>query len=292
MRNIVLQIKNKEIVKKTEPAVVGKPFDVKKFLQEDFTNSETALPLNAENLYIRASKIYYWCPREEVLKSKFNLTTVGNSTPRDAIIFGLGSKIHEWFQNDIFKKHISGAWKCRDCKTELGNVRDHIYCPPYCPNCKGKNLEYLELTLSMPELCLGGHTDGFAKHYDQDVVIDFKSASMESFQGLDRWGISDGYKWQQNAYMLMSNRNLAILVYFNKNNDEFRQIFIERDESIIEKIIEKCKHTIKGIYSLEGPMTWMPPRKCCENKSCARAKACPVKNECFNLSADAVEMYK
>lgn len=276
------------IVDAIKSEVKGMPsdddFDFSKFLLEDWSGTSKKLPMTKESIFIRASGIYDFCPREQTLLSKAGIMITETGTPRDELVMGLGTLLHYWFQNRIFKKRIMGAWRCRDCKTELGNVHEHYYHPGKCPNCKSEDLEFLEVLFSDVDLCLHGHTDGFVYLNKKKTVLDFKSAKHEAFMALKSFGVSQRYVWQQQAYMYLTGTDQAILLYFDKNESDFSMVVLKRDGRIVGEIKRKCNDTIKAIYSIApGKDTWLPQRLACDTKSCTRAKNCAMKNQCFTL---------
>lgn len=273
-------IKTIEMVKEDGPSWnLKKSFDSKKIVNDE-------MPFTAKTLYIRVSKIHSFCPREEVLRSKLNIIRKTSVPASGSLIFEYGHLLHKWAQDDLFAKYLLGAWKCKVCGKHYGDVSVVSYKPDVCSDCGSSGFNFVELHLYNDDLRLGGHPDGFVVVDDNLELLDFKSASMESFGGLETFGIHPAYIWQANGYMLLTNLKKLRLVFINKNGPTFKEKLVLRDETIIEEIINKCKETITGINSLGAKPFYLPARKACDSKTHKRAQSCPARDICFSFKEE------
>ena len=259
-------------------------FDMKKHLKEYFGEEKVSIPMKAGSIYMRASHLYKLCPREELMvhmQGKIRTETVSWTT---GAVFGYGHLAHHWMQNKIFQKILQGCWKCDDCGRVHGDKLSLIHHPGTCKGCGSNRLTYEELYYYEDQLHFGGHPDGFVFDAGEMQLIDFKTARMEGYDGVERWGISAGYVWQANAYMYMTGLSVLRMIYMNKNEPAWKEKIIRRDEAIIDQIKVRCLDTIYAVESSVKSTTQVfLPQRTCPDKSEKRAKDCSMCGLCFKL---------
>ena len=180
--------------------------------------------------------------------------TAADIDPRMERIFDNGHSIHARWQNYLDCAGIlRGNWKCTNplCGAEFGHEEPWgIFNPQrtipgwrcHCGN--GEKLVYEEV-LVKSEDCYNfeGHCDAvvdvrgtdLAKGNEMDVfVVDFKSIKDSMYSELTE--PKHEHVIQTHIYMWVLNIHAAVVLYENKDNQAVRELFVPRDEQLIEKI--------------------------------------------------------
>jgi hypothetical protein len=186
---------------------VSLPWDEEPYLLEDppalasvYTRLESGREIQAIGKP-RASSLYDCCIRYHVLGTKFKVTKSGYLGFRDRLLFGIGTAMHEWLQNDpsIFGNRRRGIWRCRAC----GNTTK--FGPPpaiNCTKCGGSHraFVYQEFALNLKDPPITGHPDMFLKRRSGAVrLVEFKTIEGDAFEKLVAPLVS--HRWQISAYM-------------------------------------------------------------------------------------------
>lgn len=168
-------------------------------------------------------------------------------------IFDNGHSMHRRWQEYLDESGVlNGVWKCPYwlCGRKYGigekygiknpSRKPDWKCECGCPEI----LEYEEpLVQSAPEYNFIGHCDGIIdvsgtrfeqKNRFDRFVVDFKSMKEELFMELT--GPKDEHVVQVNIYMWILDLQGAVLCYENKNTQALKEMFVPRDEDLIEKI--------------------------------------------------------
>lgn len=175
-------------------------------------------------------------------------------------VFDNGHGIHARWQNYLDCAGVlRGFWKCSNPMCEMVFGEEHapwgIFNPQRtikdwaCPGCGNtKKLIYEETLVKSEDIYnFEGHCDAivdlrsspYASNDLTDVlVVDFKSMKEELFQELVK--AKHEHVIQVHIYMWVLNIHAAVVVYENKNNQAIKEIFVPRDEAVIEKIKEEA----------------------------------------------------
>jgi len=175
-------------------------------------------------------------------------------------IFDNGHGIHARWQNYLDKSGVlKGCWKCvnPNCglvygdKELLGIFNPQRTNPDWQCACGNKDkLEYVELRVKSEDVYnFDGHCDAvvdltgtpFARGDNMDVmVVDFKSMKDEYFGEITESKAKHEHVIQVNIYMWILGLHAAVVLYENKNTQAIKEVFVPRDEALIEKIKEQA----------------------------------------------------
>lgn len=151
---------------------------------------------------------------------------------------------------------LRGCWKCQNptCgkvygREELLGIFNPLRTPGWACKCgNASSMVYEELLIkSDPTYNFEGHCDAvadlrgtqFATNSQYDlVVIDFKTMKNEYFFDLDQAKYE--HVVQTHIYMWVLGLAGAVILYENKDNQNIKEMFVPRDEAIIEKVKEEA----------------------------------------------------
>ena len=167
-------------------------------------------------------------------------------------IFDNGHGTHARWQNYLDKAgYIRGYWRCTNphcamlhgADKELGSfnpTRDENWS---C-KCGSKSLAYEEILVkSLPEYNFEGHVDAvidlsgtpYEKPGSVNVfVVDMKTIKDDLFSELT--DPKHEHVVQVHIYMWLLNLKGAVVLYENKDNQSVKEMFVPRDDSLIERI--------------------------------------------------------
>lgn len=210
-----------------------------------------------------------WCIRANY----FRITTNIAHNPRQSSfrmenIFQEGHNTHSKWQRWLSEMgKLAGDWRCSVCD-------EVFYCgttPEECVNyCVGPRFTYEELKLENSELLISGRTDGYVP--DLRSLIEIKTMSYggmkweqpefvepyEKYMYGKSWVALENL-WRDFRRPLKSARRQGQLylwlarekgidvdkiqfIYDFKANQESKSFLIHYDESVIEDVLEKCRH--------------------------------------------------
>jgi len=261
----------------------------------------------------RGSSIGYMCPRQEVLCSLGGHWRQDEISPDLDFIFACGTGIHEAIQQSFFRGLMIGAWRCLGCGAEYGSMQQPIASPKKCDSmrwnretqepepCPNHNYHedvvldwhlpgfaYKEIDLSLSDpIQLYSHPDGIlwrgSGECPDDIsmddpmleVLELKSASwVAMLYGYGHGEIANApvpyHVDQVMLYMYILGIKRGRLVYVDKSGRGLRSSFIEHPVVLDRKYVEE--RVIGRFLSID---------RACPNKSCSRARACPVRKECW-----------
>ena len=253
-RNIL--IKKATMNEDLKPWQVNRPVKVEFLVKEHMV--QKALSNKREFHYFHPSawgsclrKIAYQYYNEQ---ERFLTRTANDIDDRMERIFDNGHGIHHRWQKYLDMANVlRGVWRCPnpDCGKKYGeNELIGIFNPSAQPDweCEAcgssKRLEYEELSVKTdPKYLFEGHCDAvidvsgtkFAQNgpYDQ-FVLDFKSMKDDMYSELIE--PKPEHVIQTNIYMWILNLQGAVVLYENKNSQSVKELFIPRDDELIEKI--------------------------------------------------------
>jgi len=176
-------------------------------------------------------------------------------------IYDNGHSVHARWQKYLDCSNVlRGAWKCTNpkCGAIYGDTdRIGIFNPLRtvpdwaCSNCgNNKELRYEEPRVKSDQIYnFDGHCDAivdlsgtpFARHNNQDIiVVDFKSIKDEYFSEIAESKAKHEHVVQVNIYMWILELHAGVVLYENKNTQAVKEVFIPRDEQLIEKVKEQA----------------------------------------------------
>lgn len=168
-------------------------------------------------------------------------------------VFDNGHSTHARWQNYLDCAGIlRGAWKCTNpmCDVSWGHAeRLGVFSPAkgnqnFKCKCGCNKVSYEEpLIKSSTEYNFEGHCDAiidvrgtqFEQGNPSDVfVVDFKTIKDDLFSELVE--AKHEHVIQVNIYMWVLDLQAAVVVYENKDNQALKEMFVPRDDELIEKI--------------------------------------------------------
>lgn len=245
-----------------------------------------------------------FCPRQFCLKQK-NKSLIKTEIDSDLrLIFDTGSALHYQFQNYLaFMGILWGYYHCKECRNFcktvcLSTKPDRCLC-----NTKMKpKFKYEEIPLKDTEFKIAGKTDGilFPILGNKKYVFEFKTCNSNIFSFLkepfkDHKVQANIYLWvlerMRQAYNNLSdNKKLnakerdfhkinfsgIIIMYYNKDNSDYKIFILPYDEKIILNTITPILELIK--ISLESLEKNELPQRICKKPS----KKCNFSEICFS----------
>lgn len=265
---------------------------------------EEKLPMLADD-WFRISSFGEMCPREEVLRNRFDVPVTRGIGPDLGLVFEFGHSIHWIMQNKVMAAtgHIVGMWRCTWCGETYGG-KELVARPEVCLRCgafpggldrvKNKPVAsgrpeaflFMEQWVGNHEYMIGGSPDGFfvdgdpLDFKDEDVVVlEFKSASDANYVKYQK-APDFMHVIQCQCYMWITGYSRAKILYVNKGKFGMEGI-MEHDVAYDPETIEMVKTGITQVRRglIGGPV---PPRQMCASESCPRATACVVSKQCFH----------
>jgi len=264
-------------------------------LKEGWRRDRVEKPYTEETI-IRASSLYSLCVREEVLRSVFKVDRLEKFGANTLINFSHGTGLHHVMQNEVLPAIgvLYGTWRCFRCGRLYGEVTDPsrwedqvVRQPPEQCACTPGDFRaddrylYVEASFNDPVVGLKGRPDGFLvlPGLPGMGILEVKSAGDGT-----AWRVRSvpdmGNVIQLHAYMLMTGAQWGQLVYWEKKVFGMPALIehhVERDEGTIDRIKALIDRMRQGIRE----QSFAGVDRMCKTKSCARAKRCPVRAQCF-----------
>lgn len=209
-------------------------------------------------------------------------------------IFDNGHHTHARWQDYIDRAgFLRGWWKCTNptCgmvhgkEEPLGVFNPSRVDPEFCCPCgNSEKLEYEEVTVdSGPEYNFRGNVDAIvdvrgtphAVGGGMDIfVVDFKTMRGDFF--LDLVHAKWDHVVQTHVYMWLLELQAAVVLYENKNSQELKELFVPRDDRLIERIKKEAKW-LKEVLS-RGKL---PPRPSWARKNDFPCRFCEFAEHCY-----------
>tara|TARA_Y100000004_G_C8848824_1_gene383827 strand:+ start:163 stop:912 length:750 start_codon:yes stop_codon:yes gene_type:complete len=224
-----------------------------------------------------------------------------------AWVFGTGTAIHDHWQNEYLTTlgDVFQGWWTDGSSSELsermtikGPRREGPLLHEWTAR-PGPGWRYVELEFRDSDLRLTGHCDGVLVWPDGETeILELKTISEKGFSYVNgRVGHHPraAHILQVHAYMMFTGLERARIVYIrkdlnNKMKDCLHEHLIERDERIVEivvELLERCREVadvdleaLTPIERLAWPLTW-PRLEDCPDSSAYRAISCAMKGRCF-----------
>lgn len=291
-------------------------------------------------LRMQQYKHYAWRGMVEVVH------TEPNSTKHR--LFDKGHNMHVRWSNyfDDIGGILLGAWQCKNPLCYMfndfgeandtfslenllkngagriyGNIDGPIFKPEKCM-CGYSNFEYLETTVSAPELNIIGHADvvlncdnltedrfkGVRITYNEDflprngkrVVGDMKTIGSKAWANqLIRKGAHKDYMIQLTIYVHILDCDYGMIMYENKDNSEMMWFHVPRNDKWWEIVQFQAKKMIKMAEPDENGKVKLPPPRY-DSKRAYACSWCEFKSLCHKsktwdnprLESNRREFYK
>ncbi len=136
-------------------------------------------------------------------------------------------------------------------------------------------LKQAEIPIESKEYSFGGTLDGIL--YDNSL-FEFKSINNRGFGGVQQYGPKKDHILQAHGYMWLAGLDHVSFVYENKDNGEWREFRMERDESIIEDIIGMVGNMER--WRAEG--VYPEPLNKCLDREGYTYRQCPYRETCLD----------
>lgn len=78
------------------------------------------------------------------------------------------------------------------------------------------------------------------------LLVEFKSIAENGFYGLRKSKPKDAHEEQLQLYFYLTGITKGIVYYENKNNQQFTEYIVDRDEKIIDSVVKRIKRLIKA----------------------------------------------
>jgi len=130
----------------------------------------------------------------------------------------------------------------------------------------------IEVFVKSEDLWLEGMIDAIVRINGERYIVELKSSNSYVFNSIQT--PHRDYIEQVHAYMLCTGIDKAIILYENKDTQDIKEFIVERDQEVIDKIVEKIKLVQSYVERNE-----IPPMTC---KSKSDARYCSYKGFCFN----------
>ena len=123
---------------------------------------------------------------------------------------------------------------------------------------------------------LVGTMDGIA--YDESVV-ELKSISSHGFSSIMTFGPKHEHLFQMGTYLLSTGREKGVFIYENKDNQEYTEIVVHRDELPMDDIVDTARDLWVNLLT----RTLYEPLGKCIDKEGWQYQYCPFRDRCLGI---------
>jgi hypothetical protein len=137
-------------------------------------------------------------------------------------------------------------------------------------------LTFAEMPVGENEYHLSGTMDGIL--YDESV-LELKSTNSNGFSRVMAFGPLIPHMYQMATYLLCTGRTSGVFIYENKDNQEYTEIVLSRDQLPmlgVRKQAEALRATIEGQRLME------PLEDCIDHKGW-KYNSCPFRDRCLGI---------
>lgn len=199
-------------------------------------------------------------------------------------IFDEGHAIHEKWQNRFHEMGtLYGKFKCVACSQITFGLS-----PRECEHCKCQLLHYAEVTLEDKALRIKGHTDGWIKDDEPDVLIEIKSIGEGTlrFEAPELLADADGdlkkawknirrpfrgHLLQGQMYLELAHRMYGdeapkeiVFLYELKADQDYKEFKVKADYEIVDRVFFKAEKIIKAVEAEVMPECNNNPEEGCK----------------------------
>jgi hypothetical protein len=133
-----------------------------------------------------------------------------------------------------------------------------------------------EVPIPTNDLSFSGTMDGIL--YD-DSVLELKSINTNGFNQVQTFGPKVGHYMQIACYMLATNRTKGVIIYEDKNTQEYSEHVVELKEDLIEEVI--IRNT--WIWEKTTSKTLIEPLDKCLAGEGYQYLGCPFRDRCLTF---------
>lgn len=209
-------------------------------------------------------------------------------------IFDNGHGIHFRLGKNLEETGLlKGRWICRSCSRTFGKKEAlGIRRPKKC-DCSGQKFQYEEVGFYDADTMIGGHVDAILDLRGQEnipedlsdedghMIVDFKSIRSEAFRRLA--APKESHFIQMQTYLYLSGLRTGKLLYENKNDQQFREFLIPRDEACIQKIRSEGEGLKKVVTSTNSQGLRTLPSRAHKRNNAKECVECSFRSHCWEL---------
>lgn len=133
-----------------------------------------------------------------------------------------------------------------------------------------------EVPLAQNEYRLNGTLDGVL--YDNSV-LELKSINMNGFGRVQAFGPLTPHLFQMATYMLCTTAQQGVFIYECKDNQEYKEIPVSREELSIEMAQLKASH----MWGLIAKKELVEPLEKCIDRTGWKYNSCPYRDRCLGI---------
>jgi hypothetical protein len=137
-------------------------------------------------------------------------------------------------------------------------------------------LPHAEVPIGRNAYQLSGTMDGVLY---EDSVLELKSINMNGFSRVQTFGPLKPHLYQMATYMLCTQREKGVFIYECKDNQEYKEIPIQRDELPIEDATASANQIWEAI---ESKQLYEPLNDCMDQKGW-KYNSCPFRDRCLGI---------
>jgi len=180
------------------------------------------------------------------------------------------------------------AWKLNGSKNKKENCHPRIYgsgsklgclIPTEKCECGCSDFQYVEIGFLNEDTMLGGHIDALILWPTGDhVILDYKSANRRIFSQIGNKPKPEHF-FQIQCYLYLSGLKYGKLIYECKDDQSVKEIDIERDDVVIDQIINDARLLKEIVTNRKSNGKYgLPPRSTSLNPEYDEANGREVKN--------------
>lgn len=137
-------------------------------------------------------------------------------------------------------------------------------------------LSEAEVPISENSMKLSGTMDGLLY---EDSVLELKSINTNGFNQVQTFGPKVGHIMQVCSYLLATDREKGVIIYEDKNTQEYSEHIVELDEDLIMNV------TIRNewLWQLTGKQELIEPLDKCMAGEGYQYNGCPFRDRCLKI---------
>lgn len=133
-----------------------------------------------------------------------------------------------------------------------------------------------EVPVGKNAMSLSGTQDGIAH---EGSVVEFKSINSNGFRGVNTFGVKDEHRFQVGTYMATTGNTKAVVIYEDKDTQEFKEFVVELDDQLAWDIQE----ITDLIWGLINDKNLPEPLGDCIDQKGYRYHGCPFRDRCLKI---------
>lgn len=125
---------------------------------------------------------------------------------------------------------------------------------------------------------LSGTQDGTTTNGE---VIELKSTNSNQFNRIMSFGPIEGHTFQVGTYVLVTGAERGVILYENKDTQDYKEFVYDRDELPLQEI----KEIAFGVWEKLDAKELAEPLDECEAKTGYRYSGCPFRDNCLKMKS-------